>query len=189
MLGRRPVCEYGGLAAWWEARDADASTAPLQINSEQFLNPESRVRLGQGRDPFGQRQLVVDWRLTPRDYATMRRAATLVGQHLAAAGIGRVKLRDWLMAEDPVPPGPGGEMPGGYHHMCTTRMSPDAATGVVDRDCRVHGMSNLYLGGSSVFATPGHANPTYTIVQLALRLADHLATGPQMVRTLTGDRT
>jgi choline dehydrogenase-like flavoprotein len=54
-------------------------------------------------------------------------------------------------------------------------MSDDPRQGVVDRNCRVHGISNLYLGGSSVFATTGHANPTYTIVQLALRLADHLA--------------
>ena len=54
-------------------------------------------------------------------------------------------------------------------------MSDDPATGVVDRDCRVHGIDNLYIGGSSVFSTPGFQNPTYTIVQLALRLGDHLA--------------
>jgi choline dehydrogenase-like flavoprotein len=53
-------------------------------------------------------------------------------------------------------------------------MSDDATTGVVDRDCRVHSVANLYIGGSSVFASAGHANPTYTIVQLALRLGDHL---------------
>jgi choline dehydrogenase-like flavoprotein len=58
--------------------------------------------------------------------------------------------------------------------MCTTRMSDDPATGVVDRDCRIHGLENLYVGGGSVFASSGVSNPTYTIVQLALRLADHL---------------
>ena len=63
----------------------------------------------------------------------------------------------------------------GWHQMCTTRMSDDPKTGVVDRNCRVHGIANLYIGGSSVFATPGFQNPTYTIVQLALRLGDHLA--------------
>jgi choline dehydrogenase-like flavoprotein len=56
-----------------------------------------------------------------------------------------------------------------------TRMADSAATGVVDSNCKVFGMANLYIGGSSVFPTGGHANPTYTIVQLALRLADHLA--------------
>ena len=62
-----------------------------------------------------------------------------------------------------------------YHHMCTTRMSADPKAGVVDGNCRVHGIGNLYIGGSSAFATTGWINPTYTIVQMALRLGDHLA--------------
>jgi choline dehydrogenase-like flavoprotein len=57
-----------------------------------------------------------------------------------------------------------------------TRMAASPATGVVDKDCKVFGMDNLYIGGSSVFTTGGHASPTYSIVQLALRLGDHLAT-------------
>ena len=60
------------------------------------------------------------------------------------------------------------------HHMGTTRMSDDPRAGVVDRDCRVHGVRNLYVAGSSVFPSAGHANPTLTIVALALRLAEHL---------------
>ena len=54
-------------------------------------------------------------------------------------------------------------------------MSNDPREGVVDANCRVHSVNNLYVGGFSVFATGGHANPTYTIVQLSLRLADHLS--------------
>jgi choline dehydrogenase-like flavoprotein len=54
-------------------------------------------------------------------------------------------------------------------------MAADPEKGVVDADCRVHGVANLYVGGSSVFATTGHGNPTYTLTQLALRLGDHLA--------------
>ncbi len=64
---------------------------------------------------------------------------------------------------------------GGWHHMGGTRMAESPASGVVDRNCKVFGVANLYVGGSSVFVTGGYANPTYTIVQLALRLADHLA--------------
>jgi choline dehydrogenase-like flavoprotein len=63
---------------------------------------------------------------------------------------------------------------GGSHHMGTTRMSDDPKQGVVDRHCRVHGMENLYVAGSSVFPTSGSANPTLTLVALALRLAGHL---------------
>ena len=63
---------------------------------------------------------------------------------------------------------------GGPHHMGTTRMSADPRRGVVDADCRVHSVDNLYIAGSSVFATSGHANPSFTLIALALRLADTL---------------
>jgi len=65
-------------------------------------------------------------------------------------------------------------MSGGKHHMGTTRMHLNPRQGVVNADCRVHGISNLFVAGSSVFPTAGYANPTLTIVALALRLADHL---------------
>lgn len=61
-----------------------------------------------------------------------------------------------------------------WHHMGTTRMHQDPKRGVVDADCRVHGIDNLFVAGSSVFTTSGASNPTYTIVALALRLSDHL---------------
>ena len=65
----------------------------------------------------------------------------------------------------------------GEHHIGTTRMSADPAHGVVDSDCRVHGLSNFYIAGSSVFPTSGFTNPTLTIVALACRLARHLRDG------------
>ena len=61
-----------------------------------------------------------------------------------------------------------------WHHMGATRMHTDPAQGVVDADCRVHGVSNLFVAGSSVFPTGGIAAPTLTIVALALRLADRI---------------
>jgi choline dehydrogenase-like flavoprotein len=63
---------------------------------------------------------------------------------------------------------------GGWHHMGTTRMSDDPQTGVVDAQCKVHGIDNLYVAGSSCFATAGAPNPTLTLVALSLRLADHV---------------
>ena len=101
--------------------------------------------------------------------------ATLAfAQRFAEADVGRARLRDWLRAEAIVWPDITQDEVGGKHHMGTTRMADDPGRGVVDRDCRVHGLENLYIGGSSVFPTSGQANPTYTIVQLALRLGDHL---------------
>jgi choline dehydrogenase-like flavoprotein len=63
----------------------------------------------------------------------------------------------------------------GWHQLGTTRMHSDERSGVVDADARVHGMSNLYVAGGSVFPTGGTAPPTLTIVALALRLAAHLS--------------
>lgn len=167
----------GGVGAWNRRRGAGAGeTGRVRLECEQSLVPDSRVLLGEELDRFGLRRPRLDWRLGEVDYATIRTAATAFGAHLAAAGEGRMQLQDWLLAVDPVLPDPGtgaGSI-GGRHHMCTTRMSADPQEGVVDADCRVHGVENLYLGGSSVFATGGAATPTYTIVQLALRLGDHL---------------
>ena len=60
------------------------------------------------------------------------------------------------------------------HHIGTTRMGDNEKKSVVDRNCRVHGIENLYVAGASVSPTSGHANPTLTAVALAFRLADHL---------------
>ena len=63
----------------------------------------------------------------------------------------------------------------GYHHMGGTRMHDLRKFGVVDRNCKVYGSNNLYCIGSSVFTTGGHNNPTFPIVQLSLRLGEHLS--------------
>jgi choline dehydrogenase-like flavoprotein len=149
-------------------------TARIRTAHEQALNRDSRVRLADATDAFGLRRAALDWRLTELDVHTMRTAVAAFGQHLAGTGRGRARVRDWLLADPADLPGTADDEVAGKHHMGTTRMADDPRHGVVDRDCRVHGLDNLYVGGSSVFATPGHANPTYTIVQLALRLGDHL---------------
>ena len=146
----------------------------LRIACEQALDPDSRVRLGAQTDRFGLRRAALDWRLGERDAHTMREAVTAFAGRLAEADIGRARLRDWLRREPADWPGVALDEVAGKHHMGATRMADDPARGVVDRDCRVHGTDNLYVGGSSVFATGGHANPTYTVVQLALRLGDHI---------------
>ena len=64
--------------------------------------------------------------------------------------------------------------PQGGHYLGTTRMSDSSTQGVVDRHCQVHGVSNLFIASSSVFPTASYANPTLTIVALAIRLADRL---------------
>ena len=181
LLGRPARCRWGGVEEFLARRWPDSHpTGWVWIATEQALNPDSRVMLGDDRDAFGLRRIRFDWQLTELDYHTMQTAVLALGEHFAEADIGRIRIHDWLLAEDPeMPDGVdivhGGEWNGGYHQMCTTRMADDPREGVVDRDCRVHGTANLYVGGSSVFGTPSYCNPTYTIVQLALRLGDHLA--------------
>ena len=85
-------------------------------------------------------------------------------------------LADWLSSEDEdyELPGFGVDVIAAHHHMCTTRMSHSPRDGVVNSNQRLFEIDNLYLAGSSVFSTGGHANPTFTIVQMSLRLADHV---------------
>lgn len=165
VLGRAPRCGPAPAPA----------TGQIRLASEQALDRDSRLRLGEARDAFGLPRPELDWRLGERDFHTMRAGTTALGMHLAEQGIGRARMLDWLQAEAPEIPAPGEDQVASWHHMCTTRMADDPRHGVVDRDGRVHEVDNLYLGGSSVFATAGFANPTYTIVQLSLRLGDHLA--------------
>lgn len=170
-------CDRGGLADWLASRDPQKNPwGRVVINSEPGLNPESRVTLSEDRDSLGLRRIRLDWQPLEIDDRTIHDSTLAFAAHLAERDEGRVRLYDSALSETPIR---GAEAEGqrlnGWHQMCTTRMSDDPATGVVDRDCRVHGIANLYVGGSSVFSTPGFQNPTYTIVQLALRLGDHLA--------------
>jgi choline dehydrogenase-like flavoprotein len=121
------------------------------------------------RDQLGMQRVALDWRLSDVDRRNVRRALELLGAELGAAGIGRVRI---LLDEDES--GWPDDLNGGQHHMGTTRMSDDPRQGVVDRRCRVHGMSNLFVSGSSVFPTASGATPTLMLVALAIRLADHL---------------
>eukprot|EP00439_Symbiodinium_sp_Y106_P090065 s1_g2601.t1 len=141
----------------------------LMSQSEQAPNPLSRIGLSANKDRFGKPMAKMDWRLLPIDKETVRVQMELLGGEYARLGLGRLKLADWLLDGDAF-----WGVGGGNHHMGTTRMGDDPLTSVVDRDCRVHGMRNLFVAGSSVFSTAGWANPTLTLVALALRLSDKL---------------
>jgi choline dehydrogenase-like flavoprotein len=139
----------------------------LRAQGEQAPNPDSRVTLGTRRDRFGLPVARLEWRPTASDRASIRASQEVIDEALRAAGLGHVEL----MLGDEHPPA---LLEGNFHHLGATRMHNDPAKGVVDADCRVHGLRNLYVAGSSVFPTYGCSNPTLTVVALALRLADHL---------------
>jgi choline dehydrogenase-like flavoprotein len=144
--------------------ESESNTYTLRIDAEQAPNPASRVTLVDDRDAFGQRRIKVDWRTTELDSRSLDEIVRRIGGAIAASGAGRIRSVPELL-----PQATGG------HHIGTTRMSTDPAHGVVDASCKVHGVANLYVASSAVFPTSSYANPTLTIVAMALRLADHLA--------------
>jgi choline dehydrogenase-like flavoprotein len=111
----------------------------------------------------------VDWRLNDADRRGYERLLQVLRAEFPRHGLGHI-VEHGLYEPDGWPSG----MIAGKHHMGTTRMHPDRRQGVVDADCRVHGIGNLYVTGSSVFPTGGYANPTLTIAALAIRLADRI---------------
>ncbi len=147
--------------------------AGLELNAmiEQVPDPESRVTLAERCDRHGVPLPRLDWRIDPAEPRTLRIAAERIRPVLSALGLPVPALADWVRAGDALPP----DFADVSHHIGTTRMAADPARGVVDLDGQVHGVEGLYVAGSSVFPTGGHANPTLTIVALAIRLADHLA--------------
>jgi choline dehydrogenase-like flavoprotein len=142
----------------------------LQAIVEAVPDPDSRVTLcADKRDCFGMPRVRLEWRLGEQVKRTFDKTFLLLAQELQMANIADV---------EPDAPLEGRAWPakleGTWHHMGTTRMHDSPQEGVVDRDCKVHGISNLYVGGSSVFPTVGANFPTITIAALALRLAGHL---------------
>jgi choline dehydrogenase-like flavoprotein len=135
--------------------------------TEQAPNPDSRVALGEETDDLGLRQASLDWKITGDDILSVLRFQKILDREVRRAGLGEVLID----LNDGKPPQ---DLHGGYHHMGTTRMHTDPRKGVVDGDCRAHGMANLFIAGPSVFPTGGYANPVLTIVALAVRLADHV---------------
>lgn len=160
------LVELSGLGEG-SASPSENSAVTLFTRFEQYPNRSSRVVLTDDVDALGMRRLYLDWRLSDDERGGVFRA-----MHLFASWMGRSKLGRLRTRVEPAVRWPTGS--GGCHHMGTTRMSADPKKGVVDADCRMHAVDDLYVAGSSVFPTGGFANPTYTILALTLRLADHL---------------
>lgn len=142
----------------------------LTTSIECSPNPDSRITLSSEKDRLGMNKVRLDWRLTELDRHTMRTVVLTVAEEFAKSGT--AKVDPYAAALD----GTWTRNPGWInHHMGTTRMGVDPRTSVVDSDCRVHGVTNLYIAGSSVFPCAPSHSPTFTILALALRLADHVA--------------
>lgn len=168
LVGRRRG--GGRIARWWNRTfGGDASTHALRVRLEQAPDPGNRITLTRETDALGVRRL----KLTLNVGALETRTVDVVSQYFARAvgiaDIGRMK-------QDFDPSGTDWTAEAGwqYHHYGGTRMHDDPRKGVVNADCRMHDVENLFVAGSSVFPTGGHANPTLNLVALAIRLGDHI---------------
>jgi choline dehydrogenase-like flavoprotein len=161
-------CSTGG---WSQLGNKERLYQVFEVlhQTEQAPHPDNRIVLGTECDQLGRRKVQMQTRWREADIDGVRRAQAVFAQEIARAGLGRFEV-----ARD-------GELPvldthGTSHHMGTTRMHVDPKQGVVNENCQVHGVSNLFIASSSVFPTGGYANPTLTIVALALRLAERVKT-------------
>jgi choline dehydrogenase-like flavoprotein len=150
---------------------------PLFYQTEHVPLYDSRVVLDHSStDDFGMPRLETQIRFADIDYSTIQKFIRLFKQRLEESGLGSFHLSvgDIEFLANPEKK----KFNSNAHNIGTTRMSDTPESGVVDTDCKVHGVENLYVAGSSVFPTSGHANPTLMILALALRLADHLKAKP-----------
>jgi len=146
----------------------EAKFCDTHLIAEQAPNPDSRVTLSRERDRLGLNRVQLDWRLSPIDKYTIERSQQLIAAEFERSGLGQLQIE---LSDDDTS---WQSIRGSYHHMGTTRMDTNPRQGVVNEHCQVHGISNLYVAGSSVFPTSGLSNPTLTIVALAIRLADRI---------------
>lgn len=154
----------------------DDKAAPLlntRISLDQIPNPDSRVTLNDEYDALGVPRCTLKWTYAETELRQLETMHELLARSLGAAALGRYRLLDSVRDPDAFIRGTQ-QGTGGGHQMGTTRMSASAADGVVDSDCKIHGIDNLYCAGSSVFPTGGWMNPTLTLIALSIRLADHL---------------
>jgi choline dehydrogenase-like flavoprotein len=155
-----------------EPKTDEYKTFQFFTRIEQGPNPNSRVTIDQEKDELGMPRVQLHWELTSLEKRSLRKMYEIIGEEIGKAGVGRVRLLEYLQDEkDETWPSFTG---GGWHHMGTTRMSDDPKQGVVDANCKVYGIDNLFMAGSSCFVTAAAPNPTLTLVALTLRLSDHL---------------
>jgi choline dehydrogenase-like flavoprotein len=147
-----------------------AGTYPLDFNGEQAPNPESRILLAPETDRYGVPKLKINWRASELDWLTLSSMLRELRRAAEGCRCGTVEYDEERLDED----ARASVVPLGGHHIGTARMSENPNAGVVDADGRVHYVNNLYVAGCATFPTSGQANPTLTIVAMALRLAQHL---------------
>lgn len=146
------------------------SRIDLMCTIEQAPNPDSRVTLSESRDSLGMQTVLLDWKITDIERETFRVLTNTIRSEFQRLGLGNVIAEPWLSSDE----GSDWQLWDNFHQLGSTRMSADPSSGVVDVNCRVHGLEGLYVAGGPTFPAGGYVNPVLTITALTIRLADHL---------------
>lgn len=167
--GWKVLPQYLGWHLWNKInKQARFTHMRLQAWIEQAPDPNNRITLSSEKDPLGQPKTHLTFSFSQQVWDSVVRSRQTIEKALFNQGLGSLQYSaerlQHLTHYDKI----------GLHHMGTTRMHNSPMHGVVDANCKVHGLANLYIAGSSVFPTGGAANPTLTIAALALRLAEHI---------------
>lgn len=168
MLIESPTVARYAFSRLANGRAPEITRVRLRNFMEMEPRAEHRVTLGTATDAHGLPVPRVTHRCSELDRRSLVAVHTALARDLAANGFGRL---DGALSgsEDPWPIDQDAS-----HHMGATRMGHDPNRSVVDAQLRLHEMPNVYCAGASVLPTSGCANPTFTLVALAIRLAEHL---------------
>ena len=156
-----------------QRRAATPQRGPITFGGqcEMAPNADSRVMLSEERDRLGMRRVKLDWRLGELERRTASEYIKVVAGEFERLGLGTYDLAPLRSLNDA---GWDAMAHDSAHHMGTTRIHESPQFGVVGSDCKVHGISNLFIGSSAVFPTSSRSNPTMTILALSIRIADRL---------------
>jgi len=143
----------------------------LTVMIEQVPSSESHISLSSERDKYGMAKAKINWCIPDATIHTLKEFCLILEVAFQRIQLGNIQWETWLSESNEIIKK---NLSDAFHHMGTTRMGQSETTGVVDENCRMHGVGNLYIAGSSVFPTSGHSNPTLTFMALAIRLGRHL---------------
>jgi len=141
----------------------------LEVHAEQIPIADSRITILEEKDTLGVPKVCIDWKYCKQDVELAEKTLKAFAEDISAQGIGEFKYDEQNFEHELLRFGAYGG-----HHIGATRMGDDPQTSVVDKNCQVHDINNLFIASCSVFPTSSQANPTLTITAMAIRLADFL---------------
>lgn len=167
---KQPILVDASCGGWSSYADSDRKYAFFEVAAqvEQAPHPDNRITLSDEHDALGLPKVQLHWKWSDIDLYSLRRTQAILQEEFAGAGLGHYEPdpEEHMLSK----------LYSAHHHMGTTRMHNNPQQGIVDANGQVHGISNLFIMGSSIFPTGGYANPTLTIVALSVRLAEHVTT-------------